>query len=65
MPLIQRRIAEWGENAEVRVFDSMEKGTTLSTKRAVARANMVEIQINLELDAPAMAAAAIRLNRAA
>jgi hypothetical protein len=65
VPLIQGRIAEWGENAEVRVFDAMEKRTTLSTERAVTRAHMVEIQIDLELDAPAMAAAAIRLHRAA
>ena len=64
VPLIEGCIAEWGQDAEVLVVDAMEKRTTLSTKRAVTRPHMVEIQIDLEPDAPTMAAAAIRLHRA-
>ena len=53
--LIERHVFEWRLEAEAIRLDAMHKAAALAADRAIADAHMIEIGIDLEAYAPAMA----------
>ena len=64
VPLIQREVFEGRQQPQLLGLDSMDQRAALPTDRAVARSDVIELEINLEAGAATVARALVCLHAA-